>query len=310
MRKHKTLLISGGPNPSSGLGSITNLLGGEPSGINGHSVYEADSSVSRADYFLNNGDDYSLQLPFFQDLVTLANNDSTEGKDVYTFDVLAQHRHQRFQHSLNNNPNFFFSAFGGFLVTTAAHDFIQNFMSNHSEEFPGGYLDEKNLFSFFSIYRHPENGSIYHVPGYERIPDNWYKRPVGSEYTLVDVVTGVLKYGQKYPEVLAIGGNTGKVNSFTGVNLANITGGVYNAQNLLQGNNLACFIYSAVVQQAIPSQLQFIYKTLTPVVDSLLKTLTGSFSSLNVGCPQLQNIDWPALYAKYPGSKIGGKFGN
>lgn len=36
----------------------------------------------------------------------------------------------------------------------------------------------------------------------------------------------------------SIGGNTGTVNSFTGVDLGDTTGGVYNAQTLFEGNNL------------------------------------------------------------------------
>ena len=38
-----------------------------------------------------------------------------------------------------------------------------------------------------------------------------------------------------------IGGNTGKPNTFTGVNIADLTGGVFNAETLLEGNNLMCY---------------------------------------------------------------------
>jgi hypothetical protein len=43
-----------------------------------------------------------------------------------------------------------------------------------------------------------------------------------------------------------IGGNTGKPNTFTGVNIADLTGGVFNAETLLEGNNLMCFAFQAV----------------------------------------------------------------
>lgn len=86
-----------------------------------------DASVTRQDFYLNNGDGYSLHLPFFQELVDLAKNDSTRGKDVYTTDLLLKHRKIRFDHSIANNPFFFYSPFGGLVVTTAAHHFITNF---------------------------------------------------------------------------------------------------------------------------------------------------------------------------------------
>ncbi|KAK0555646.1 hypothetical protein OC846_001611, partial [Tilletia horrida] len=114
----------GGPFQSKGLGAVTNLIAGEPQGIDSHNVYEGDASVTRADYYANNGDDYTSQVPFFQQLVDIAGNDRTRGKDVYTREVLLKHRSLRFNHSIETNPYFFYSAFGGLVVTTAAHDFI------------------------------------------------------------------------------------------------------------------------------------------------------------------------------------------
>jgi hypothetical protein len=58
----------------------------------------------------------------------------------------------------------------------------------------------------------------------------------------------------KYPEIVQFGGNTGTPNSFVGVDPSDISGGVYNAQTLLQGNNLGCFFFQAA-QQVIPSVL-------------------------------------------------------
>jgi hypothetical protein len=43
------------------------------------------------------------------------------------------------------------------------------------------------------------------------------------------------------PTLLSIGGNTNGVNTFTGLDIGNLTGGVINGQNFLQGDNLACF---------------------------------------------------------------------
>jgi hypothetical protein len=37
--------------------------------------------------------------------------------------------------------------------------------------------------------------------------------------------------------------NTGTPNSFVGVDVADLTGGVFNSKTLLEGNNLGCFVY-------------------------------------------------------------------
>jgi hypothetical protein len=43
------------------------------------------------------------------------------------------------------------------------------------------------------------------------------------------------------PTFLGIGGNINGVNTFTGADFGNVTGGVIKGQNLLQGDNFACF---------------------------------------------------------------------
>lgn len=47
------------------------------------------------------------------------------------------------------------------------------------------------------------------------------------------------------PRTMNIGGNTAGVNTFTGVDIGDLTGGVYNSQNLLNGDNFACFCKSS-----------------------------------------------------------------
>lgn len=50
-----------------------------------------------------------------------------------------------------------------------------------------------------------------------------------------------------YPGILRFGGNTGTTDSFTGVDLQDLTGGVFNAETLADGNNGACFLYQATL---------------------------------------------------------------
>lgn len=121
------------------------------------------------------------------------------------------------------------------------------------------YLDEANLFPFFSIHRHKNNGTLYHIPGHERIPHNWFRRPLASEFSLLDIVRNVLTSSAAYPEFLSVGGNAGKVNTYAGVNVGDLTGGLLNVAKLTSNQDaLSCFLYQGVVQSVIPTQLKFI----------------------------------------------------
>lgn len=110
----------------------------------------------------------------------------------------------------------------------------------------------------------------------------------------------------QYPELGSIGGNVGTVNSFTGVDLNDITGGVLNAGKLLESNNLICFALQ-VVKMASPSYLNNLYATL----DKPLKLITKIVSAplLSVDCPVWDDLTmegkplWTVLQEKFPGAK-------
>ena len=84
--------------------------------------------------------------------------------------------------------------------------------------------------------------------------------------------------------------NTGTTNSFTGVDIANLTGGVFNSRTLLQGNNLACFLYQ-LSAQAKPDILLGALDKLTDAIGKVVGRL---------GCPQLKAIDKKQLQ-QFPG---------
>jgi hypothetical protein len=83
------------------------------------------------------------------------------------------------------------------------------------------------------------------------------------------------------PKFLDIGGNLGTTNTFTGVDVANLTGGVFNAAGLLQGNNAACLAYQFAAQ-AKPDVALSVFNVVNQDLGSVLSQL---------GCPQLQDID-------------------
>ena len=74
-----------------------------------------------------------------------------------------------------------------------------------------------------------------------------------------------------------MGGNLGKGNSFAGVDIVNVTGGVYNAQNLAQGNNAMCFAYQ-FAQQAAPDVLKGLFSSVTKPLAQLNSALAPVFA--------------------------------
>ena len=81
------------------------------------------------------------------------------------------------------------------------------------------------------------------------------------------------------PEALSVGGNTGSVNSFAGVDLANITGGVYHTSDLTDPKKLTCYLYeltlavtpdflrSEALGDALGGALSLLQNQISPLVD-------------------------------------------
>lgn len=98
--------------------------------------------------------------------------------------------------------------------------------------------------------------------------------------------------------MVRIGGNTGTTNSFAGVDLGNLTGGVYTSANLFQGNNLGCFLFQAL-QQGLPSELEgLVSSLLQPAIDLVNDKVDPVLQLLD--CPALTEFD-QSLFEQYPG---------
>jgi hypothetical protein len=170
-------------------------------------------------------------------------------------------------------------------------------MSNKSAEHPEGILNQDVLKSFFSITGSP--GSFKWVEGHEKIPDNWYKRAIGDEYTIPYFNSDLLAAALKYPQFLSIGGNLGKTNSFAGIDIQDLTGGVYNAKSLASGNNAMC-LGLQVTQSLAPDILKGLLGNTATAVGKLNAAFAKVLAGL--GCPKLASID-SKQFDKYPGSK-------
>lgn len=269
------------------IGGTPSLAQGGPTGILGngligsHNKYEGDASPTRPDLY-EAGNDFKTVTAQFQDLI----NHSPGGQ--VTLDSLTAFRSDRFDTQIRNNPNFFNGPFTGVLVQPAAYTFIYRFMANHSAEHPEGLLSYETIQSWFGV--EGTNGNYNAVQGTERIPKNWYRRALEYPYEVDYFLVDVLNAAKLHPKFLNIGGNTGKTNSFTGVDVANLTGGLFNSADLLKGNNFGCFVYQ-LSAQAKPDILLGALTKLTDAIGSIIGPL---------GCPQLQKIDTKQLQ-QFPG---------
>ncbi|KAM5341513.1 hypothetical protein ACJ41O_014544 [Fusarium nematophilum] len=256
------------------LGLITSPLIGTPRGLVGtHPLFEVDGSPTRGDLYDPVGDNNNMNMSYFMDLYNLQRDAEDPN---YSIEVLYEHNKNRWYQTIATNPFAWFGPASGWMVRASPYSFTARLVANRSAEYPDeGRLDKEGLKSFFSVYG-PEDNMTY-VIGHERIPENFYRRQYtdyGVAALALDIVT------HSHPEVLSIGGNTNGVNTFTGINLADVSGGVLNGKNLLQGNNLICFALNAV-KTVSPNALSSLYATLSSVTDLLFAALEPVMGAMN-----------------------------
>lgn len=280
----------GGPPPTN---LLTKALLGQSQGISySHNIYETDMSIGRNDAYLNHGDAHSLNLDRFKQ----AYQTGMKG-DRYTMDGLAQDFAAKGKQSVEENPNFFSAPFSGVVVAPAAYFFVINLMSNHSAEEPNGYLNGQIMKEFFAV--EGEYPNFKWLPGQERIPENWYRRPTLTPYDIANADSDVAVQYTAYPESFYLGGNTNGVNTFSGVQLEDLTGGVFNLENLFNPDNpkASCF-YAQLVQSLIPDAANLLLKELSAITDLVGQYVKPIMNGLD--CPVVDQFD-QSLFNQYPG---------
>lgn len=290
----------GGKNRKSNniLGNLLGLLG-TPRGLEGsHNWIEGDSSNTRDDLYVT-GDASTMNMTLFRQIY-----DNFPG-DALSMDDIGKRASERFDDSISINPYFYYGPYTGMVARNAGYIFTGRLLSNHSVEYPrGGHLTKDVFASFFAVVE--ENGQMVYKKGWERIPENWYR--IAVDFGLVDVNLDIVDWILQYPKLASIGGNQGKTNTFAGVDLHDVTGGVLNATTLLEGNNLMCFVLQ-VVKTFAPNSLSPLFKTLEVplklVNDAVLNPL------LDLSCPEWTDLTMDGqdlltgLKAKYPGAAKG-----
>lgn len=87
------------------------------------------------------------------------------------------------------------------------------------------------------------------------------------------------------------------------MDIANLTGGVFNAQTLLEGNNLACFAFQAI-SVASPDIIRG--SILGDLAQTAVQTFTDALNPVltTFNCPQLIKYD-KSLFEAFPGGERG-----
>ena len=176
-------------------------------------------------------------------------------------------------------------------VLPAAFTFIFRFMANHSAENPTGILSHQNLQTWFGISG--QDGSYTAPFGHERIPNNWYRRSMTAPYTIPYFLADTVNAAALYPKFLSIGGNLdNRTNNFAGVQVEDLTGGLFRSSSLLSGNNLGCFAFQAA------SQIRSDLLNVGDLINRLQSAVGRIVSQLS--CPQLMRIEASQL-EQFPG---------
>ncbi|KAF7534854.1 heme-thiolate peroxidase [Neopestalotiopsis clavispora] len=282
---------------------LDGILLGEPRGLDGsHNFIETDGSLTRDDLYVT-GNAWDMNMTKFLEVYAWG------GVGVpLTFDDIGDIAAARWQEAVATNPYFWYGPLTGYLPRTGGFALTARTMSNYSEGSLEGVITKDMFKSFFAVIddEAAESGMVYQR-GHERMPNNWYRRPI--PWGLVDLNLDVLKWSEKHPFLLDIGGNTGQVNTFTGLDLSNITGGLLNSAALLEDNNLICFSLE-IAKTFGPNSLSTLYEALSVPAGVLTDALATPL--LDLSCPVYADLSnngqdiVASILATYPGAKKAG----
>ena len=196
-----------------------NLLTGSQPGLNGHGNFEVDASMSRDDYFLSEGDVFTLNGTLFGQMV-----ETTGGN--FTKSGISKVKYNRWHDSQKRNDQFFYGPIG--LISYAASAFLPELYGD------GESASTETIATFFGVHQDDSGSWIY---GHnESIPDGWRSRE--EPYGLVKVVENLLAMYLENP--VLFGGNTAD-GSFDGIDFGAIKKGKLDLD--LSVNGALCLVY-------------------------------------------------------------------
>lgn len=223
------------------------MTGSQP-GLAGHNKFEADTSLTRNDFFTGGGDNFSFNRTLF-DMMSR----TTGG--LHNRENLAVYRGERWDQSVEENANFFFGPLS--LLLFGAASFLYELMPSGPNYIP----DQATMNSFFID---------------ERLPANWINRvePYSNRLVTQEILAMYLLNPRPF------GGNTAD-GSFDTINWQAIQNGELKLS--IEAPETLCLIYQ-VATQVQPSMLNGI---VTPTIEALsffLSRVQPEFD--NLGCPR------------------------
>lgn len=234
--------------------------------------FEADTSLSRSDFFLKAPDDFTFNGTLFNMMY------KTVGGQ-FNLPNMVKFMGQRYHQSIAENPNFYFGPKVVLLYGAASFLFrlFPNFTGDTGPpvlHFIGGFFGAK------------QSGSTFVFSGGERILDDWFNRL--TPLTLADVANDFATMYSSAP--VPLGGNAGKTNNFDDLGPGG-TGVVgFNTANSLlstKANDFTCLIYQ-IATEDVPSSLQSKLGQLpVSVLSFATKNLNGLPVFKNAGCTLL-----------------------
>ncbi|PFH61402.1 hypothetical protein XA68_17454 [Ophiocordyceps unilateralis] len=283
---------------------LDSLLLGEPRGITaGHNFLEADSSNTRADVYESGkvGDNFRLRLSRWIEWYNM----SPDPVGNYNLLLMSKRGVKAFEDSKRDNPFFWRGPVSGLFNANGVLALPPALMSNHSGGInPIGHLTKDIIKSFYGIYGDEPN--FEYREGWERIPNNWYRRP--TDYTLAQWLLEGQAVAAAHPTLFSLGGNIGRVNTFTGLDLSDIFGGAFNSVNLLRGNASIC-VALEVLKTITPSPFSSLYSNFVVPLKLIEEAINPVFKVMN--CPVFEDLSkggttvWDAIRGRFPGARMG-----
>ncbi|RDA90100.1 hypothetical protein CP533_2565 [Ophiocordyceps camponoti-saundersi (nom. inval.)] len=278
---------------------------GEPRGITaGHNLLESDSSNTRGDMYETGkvGDNFRLRLSRWKEWYNM----SPDPVGNYNWWLMSKRGVKAFEDSKRDNPFFWRGPVSGLIIANGVLTLPPALMANHSAMGlnPLGHLTKDIIKSFYGVYGDEPN--FEYREGWERIPNNWYRRPV--DYTLVDFLLGGQAMAAMHPQLLSMGGNIGRVNTFTGLDLSDLFGGAFHSYNLLRGNASIC-VGLHVLKTLTPSPFSSVYANFVVPLKLIEEAINPLFKVMN--CPVFEDLSlggttaWDAIKGRFPGAKMG-----
>ncbi|CCG84247.1 protein of unknown function [Taphrina deformans PYCC 5710] len=223
-------------------GIANNALGGKEGGLDTHDTFEADSSLTRNDYYLANGDNHSFNGTLFGHMVKTCQSTSSASAPLFDRTCMSLYRSQRYDESLATNGNFYFGPKS--LLLYGASSFLYELMPT-----AGGQPDLNTISSFFGAS--PPSGSDLTQPwtfnNKETIPPAWFPRT--TPYELMAVGEEIIAQYLAYPKLF--GGNVG-ANNFDALNLSGyFSNGKLSAST---AQDAGCLLYGLLTDN-LPSSL-------------------------------------------------------